>query len=88
MDWTYNAKIAAVKLKHLSGLLLLVGGREFVTMQLLPRIFRLWEEEDFCEWYILVEGDWELLSGGLLVILLKITQYEASSEVESSCFRK
>ena len=30
------------------------------------------EEEDFCERYILLEGDWELLSGERLVILQSI----------------
>ena len=34
------------------------------------------EEEDFCERYILAEGDWELLSGERLVILLKIAQLQ------------
>ena len=28
MDWTYNPKIAAVKLKHLSGLILYGGWEE------------------------------------------------------------
>ena len=54
------------------------------------------EEEDFCERYILGEGDWELLSGKRLVILLKIAQLQLNctwetktfSKYESSCFRK
>ena len=54
------------------------------------------EEEDFCERYILVEGDWELLSGERLVILLKIAQLQLNGtwetkpvpKYESSCFRK
>ena len=54
------------------------------------------EEEDFCERYILVEGDWELLSGERLVILLKIAQLQLNDtwetkpvpKYESSCFRK
>ena len=54
------------------------------------------EEEDFCERYILVEGDWELLSGKRLVILLKIAQLQLNGtwetqpvpKCESSCFRK
>ena len=32
------------------------------------------EEEDFCERYILFQGDWELLSEERLVILLKVTR--------------
>ena len=40
MDLTCNAKIAAVKLKRLSGLTL-QGGKEFVKMQLLPSVFDL-----------------------------------------------
>ena len=43
MDWIYNPKVAAVKLKDLFGLILERaggrGGREFVKMQLLPRVF-------------------------------------------------
>ena len=54
------------------------------------------EEEDFCERYILLEGDWELLSGERLVILLKIAQSqlngtwetESVPKYESSYFRK
>ena len=54
------------------------------------------EEEDFCERYILLEGDWELLSGERLVILLKIAQLQLNGtwktkpvlKYESSCFRK
>ena len=42
MDWTYNAKIAAVKLNYLSGSTLKGGWEEFVKMQLLPRVFGLW----------------------------------------------
>ena len=54
------------------------------------------EEEDFCERYILAEGDWELLSGERLIILLKIDQLQLSDtwekkpvpKYELSCFRK
>ena len=54
------------------------------------------EEEDFYEQYILVEGDWELLSGEHLVILLKIAQLQLNGtwetkpvpKYESSCFQK
>ena len=74
MDWTCNAKIAAVKLKHLSGLIWWVGGsllrcnyyHEYLAC----------EEKDFSERYILLEGEWELLSGERLVILLKISQLQ------------
>ena len=41
------------------------------------------EEEDFCEQYILVEGDWELLSGEHLVILLKIAQLQLNGTWET-----
>ena len=33
--------------------------------------------EDFCERYILVEEDWELLSGERLVVLLKFLSYSS-----------
>ena len=54
------------------------------------------EEKDFREWYILLEGDWELLSGERLVIFLKIAQLQLNGtwetkpvpKYESSCFRK
>ena len=54
------------------------------------------EEEDFCERYILLEGDWELLSEERLVILLKIAQLQLKDtwkakpvpKYESSCFQK
>ena len=54
------------------------------------------EEEDFCERYILVEVDWELLSEERLVILLKIAQIQLNGtwetkpvpKYEPSCFRK
>ena len=58
-----------------------MGGKEFVKMQLVPRVFG--EEEDFCERYILVEGDWELLSGERLVILLKIAQLQLNGTWET-----
>ena len=46
-------------------------------MQLLPRVFDLaCEEEDFCERYILDEGNWELLFGERLVILFKFVQLQ------------
>ena len=64
-------------------------------MQLLPRVLAC-EEEHFCERYILLEGDWESLSGERLVILLKIDQLQLNGtweakpvpKYESSCFRK
>ena len=54
------------------------------------------EKKDFCERYILLVGDWELLSGERLVILLKIAQLQLNGtweakpvpKYESSCFRK
>ena len=54
------------------------------------------EEEDFCERYVLLEGDWELLSGERLVILLKIAQSQLNDtweaqpvpKYELSCFQK
>ena len=96
MDWTYNAKIAAVKLKTLIWYNIIgwVGGsllrcnyyHEYLAC----------EEEDFCELYILVEGNWELLSGERLVILLKFAQLQLDGtwetkpvpKCESSCFGK
>ena len=41
MDQTYNVKITAVELKHLAGLYYRAGRREFVKIQLLPRVFGL-----------------------------------------------
>ena len=54
------------------------------------------EEEVFCERYILLEEDWELLPGERLVVLLKIAHLQINSTWEtkpfpkygSSCFRK
>ena len=54
------------------------------------------EEDNFSERYILLKGDWELLSGECLIILLKIAQLQLNSTWEtkpflkygSSCFRK
>ena len=54
------------------------------------------EEEDFCERYILLEGDWELMSGECLVILFKIAQLQLNGtwetnqvpKYEQSCFQK
>ena len=54
------------------------------------------EQEDFCERYIKFKGNWELLSGERLVILLKIAQLQLNGtwetkpvpKYESSCFRK
>ena len=37
------------------------------------------KEEDFCERYMLVEGNWELLSGERLVILLKLFSYSLTA---------
>ena len=67
-----NIKIAAVKLKHLSCLIIL---------RCLLRCYYYHghlacEKEDFCERHILFEGDRELLSGERLVILQKITQLQ------------
>ena len=60
-------------------------------MQLLPQV-----ERKTCDWYILLEGVWELLSGKRLVILLKIAQLQLNGiweakpvpKYESSCFQK
>ena len=41
------------------------------------------EEEDFCERYILLEGDWELLSRERLVILLKFAQLQLNGTLET-----
>ena len=41
------------------------------------------EEEYFCEWHTLVEGDWELLSGERLIILLKIAQLQLNGSLET-----
>ena len=38
-----------------------------------------WKEEDFCERYILLGGNWEPLSGERLVTLLKIAQLQLNS---------
>ena len=45
------------------------------------------EEEDFSERYILPEGNWELLSGERLVILLKIAQKQLNVTWEASQIR-
>ena len=42
------------------------------------------EEEDFSERYILVEEDWELLSGERLVILLKLERQKCHLRDETS----
>ena len=59
MDWIYNPKVAAVKLKDLFGLIL-EGAGEGVEGSLLRynyyHEYLAWEEEDFCERYILFEG--------------------------------
>ena len=63
MDRTYNA----VKLKTLIGW---VGGSSFRCNYY--HEYLACEEEEFCERYILLEGEWELLSAQNLVILLTI----------------
>ena len=95
MDWIYNSKLAAVKLKLLSGLILWREGGSLLRCNYYYEYLAC-EEEDFCEQYILVEAGWELLSGERLVILLKITQLQANGtwetkplpKYESSCFQK
>ena len=52
MDRTYNAKIDAVKLKTLIGW---VGGSSFRCNYY--HEYLACEEEDFCERYILLEGE-------------------------------
>ena len=42
-----------------------------------------WEREDFCERYICVEEDWELLAGKRLVTLLKIAQFQLNGTWET-----
>ena len=71
MDWIYYANIAAGNWNtHLAGHHR-EDGREFIKMQLLRRVFGFWGGRLF--WIIhLVQGDWELLYGEHLVILLKI----------------
>ena len=75
MDWIYKAKFAAVKLKHLSGWLNIIGWVEgsFLRCNYYHKYLAC-EEEDFCERYILFQGDWKLLSEERLVILLKVTR--------------
>ena len=97
MDWIYKAKFAAVKLKHLSGWLNIIGWVEgsFLRCNYYHKYLAC-EEEDFCERYILLEGDWELLSGERIVILLKIAQSQLNgsweikpvSKYASSCLWK
>ena len=45
------------------------------------------EEEDSCEQYILLEEDWELLSGECLVILLKFLSYSLTALERQSQFQ-
>ena len=43
-----------------------------VKIQLLPRVFGLWTGSHLVSTIHLVQGDWELLSGELIVILLRM----------------